>query len=392
MRIGYVLGDFPKLSETFVLNELVELLEKGNKVYIFSFGRPFENITQKEINDYDLLKKTYYFDSSYIIEGLKSLTDLTNFRLFISREKLLTKFACIVRASNFSKIIRELGIEILHSHFANQPTFTNLCISQLTDLPFTFTGHAFDIFIAPNVKALRERMEKSSAVITPSYYNRDYLHNLTGISPEKIHVVRACSNIERFKSIARDEDGFTILTVGRLVQKKGIAYGILAIKELIKEFPRIHYKIIGSGPLEHDLKELVESLNLQNNVSFLGSLDGNSLMDELSRATIFVLPCIKADNGDLDGCPLTLQEAMIAQVPVISSNIASIPELIENGKEGFLIESKNVEQLGCAIKTLLEDKALRIKMGENGRKKIKEEFNIHTEVDKLLEIWGMLKG
>lgn len=392
MRIGYVLNVFPKLSETFVLNEVVELLKRGHKVYIFSLGQPFENIRQKEVDNYNLLRRTYYFNSNYVTEGLKSLTNLKNLELIFSKERFLAKLACIPKANYFSQIIKDLEIDTLHSHFAGQTTFTNMCISKLTGIPFTFTGHAFDIFVNPNAKVLKEEMENSSAVITPSYYNKNYLHELTGVNKDKIHVIRACPNIERLKSIIkREKDAFTILTVARLVEKKGIKYGILAIKGLIKEFPELQYRIVGSGPLENELKEVVKSLNLENSVKFLGSLDGDSLMNELNRATIFILPSVRAKNGDMDGIPVSLMEAMYLQIPTISTTISGIPELIENRKEGFLAEQKNIEQLANAMNFFLEDCDLRIKMGENGRKKIEKEFNIHKEIEKLLKIWKGLK-
>ncbi|NMX21369.1 hypothetical protein C5S30_02805 [ANME-1 cluster archaeon GoMg4] len=388
MKIGYIVGVFPKLSETFILNEIAELVKGEHEVFIFSIFHPKESIVQPEVTEYNLLEKTYYAPSYLKL----SLEVLKPDSLFLYKHKhILNKFYCIAVARYFSKIIKKLDLDILHAHFANEPTFTAMLISKLTGIPFTFTGHAFDIFIDPDVKALKERMENASAVITPSYYNKNYLHDLTGIDKDKIHVVRACPNIERFKEVKRDEDFPTILTVGRLVEKKGIKYGILAIKELVKEFPEIQYRIVGSGPLESELKELAKSLNLENSVKFLGSLDGDSLLDELSKATIFVLPCVKAENGDMDVCPLTLQEAMIAQTPVIATNLASIPELIENREEGLLIEPKNVEQLVKAISTLLEDESLRKRWGEKGLEKIEKDFNIHTEVEKLLRVWDEVK-
>jgi len=385
MKIGYILGLFPKLSETFVLNEIVELVRMGHEVHIFSLFQPKENLIQPEVKEYNLLERTYY-PPSYLRLGIELLKFDSLF--FYKNRNVLNKFYCIAFARYFSKIIEKLDLDILHAHFANEPAYTAMLISKLTGIPFTFTAHAFDIFINPDVKALKERTENASAVITPSYYNKNYLHDLTGVDWDKIHVVRACTNIERFKTIKKDKSNFRILSVGRLVEKKGIEYAILAIKELIKDYPKIQYRIVGSGPLESELKGLVKSLNLENNVHFLGNLEGDLLMDELSKATIFVLPCIKARNGDLDVCPLTLQEAMIVKIPTISTNISGIPELIENGKEGFLVEPKNVEQLTNIIRILLEDENLRKRLGENGREKAEKEFNIHKEVGKLVEVWG----
>ena len=392
MNIGYVLGVFPKLSETFILNEIVELTKRGHEVYIFSIFYPREKIVQPEVGEYKLLSRTYYAPSYFrlVLELFKP----NSFPLlFYRNNRLLSKLYCIAVAKYFSKIVRELDLDILHAHFATEPTYVAMLISKLTEIPFTFTAHAFDIFIKPDVKALKERMEGAAAVITPSYYNKNYLYNLTNVKEDKIHVVRACANIEKFKRIKREPNGGPpiILSVARLVEKKGIKYGILAIKELINEFPTIQYRIVGSGPLESELKELVNSLNLTAHVKFLGNLDGESLMHELEKAAIFVLPCVQAKNGDRDVWPVALQEAMIAKVPVISTTVGGIPELIEHGKEGYLVEPGNVKQLAGAIRTLLRDSELRNKMGELGRKKIEEKFNIHKEVEKLLKIWKEIK-
>jgi len=285
MRIGYILGQFPKLSETFILNEISELIRRGHDVYIFSLFNSKENIVQPEVEEYSLLERTYYPPSYH-----KLCIELVRFDrlLFYRNRRKINKFYCIAVARHFSKIAEKLDLDVLHAHFANEPTFTAMLMSKLTEIPFTFTAHAFDIFINPDVKALRERIENASAVITPSYYNKNYLYNLAGIDKDKIHVIRACANIERFKSIKRNEDPFTILTIGRLVEKKGIKYGILAIKELIKDYPEVQYRIVGSGPLEKNLKDLVKSLNLENNVKFLGSLNSDLLIEELSKATIFI--------------------------------------------------------------------------------------------------------
>jgi glycosyltransferase involved in cell wall biosynthesis len=299
----------------------------------------------------------------------------------------LNKLYCIAAASHFSKVIKKMDLDVLHAHFANEPTFTAMLISRATDIPFTFTGHAFDIFIDPNIEALKERMKKASAVITPSYYNRDYLHDLTKFDKNKIHVVRACSNIDKFAKITKVDGSSNILTVGRLVEKKGIKYGLMAIRQIIDGCPGIKYKIVGSGPLEGELRDMVLDLQLEDDITFLGSLGEEGLIRELGSAGIFVLPCIKGSNGDMDVCPLTLQEAMIAKIPVVSCNIGSIPELITDGVEGFLVDPENPRELAKAIKKLLDSEDLRVTMGDNGAIKVKRDFNIHNETGKLLTIW-----
>jgi len=168
--------------------------------------------------------------------------------------------------------------------------------------------------------------------------------------------------------IKRNPEDYTILTVARLQKKKGIKYGILAVKKLVKQFPKIQYRIVGSGELENILKKMISLLGLEKNVKLLGSLDDASLMKELSKATLFILPCVRSENNDMDSTPVSLMEAMYLKIPVISTKLAGIPELVENGKEGLLVEPRNINQLAEAIKLLLENEDLRRKMGENGKK------------------------
>ena len=389
MKIGYVLFAFPKLSESFILNEIVELLKRGNEVYIFSLKRS-QDVFHNEVEQYELLKRTYFLPNQrhYINKLLFHFSSIGTFGWKYPSENIKSKAFSIAAAKYFFKFAKKIELDIIQAHFNRIAAHTAMLLSQSSNVSYTFTGHAVDIFVEPSVTALKTRMENAKAVITPSYYNREYLHTLTDVDKNKINVVRACLDIEKFNRIQRNPDNFRILTVCRLVEKKGLKYSILAIKEISYEFPEISYRIVGSGPLENELKKLVNQLGLEKNIQFLGDITDDSLIYELSKATIFVLPCIKAKNGDMDVCPLTLQEAMIAKIPVVSTIMASIPELIENKKEGLLVESKNVEQLVEAIKNLLEHKNLREMLGENGRKKIENKFNISYEVKKLLEIWS----
>lgn len=389
MKIGYVLFTFPEITQAWILNEIVELINRGHKVYIFSIFPSEDNIFHPEVNEYNLLKNTFYLtNSKTMLNQIKLiLRTIGLFGWSEPCESLKYKVLSIAAAKHFSDIAKGLGIDFLHAHFNTVPTHTAMLMSKKLKIPFTFTVHAADIFVNKNVKAIKERMHRASAVITISYYNKDYLEKLTNSYQNKIYVVRACPIINKNKLLKRQPELFRILTIARLIEKKGIKYSILAIKELIMDYPEIKYSIIGSGPLEKELKELAKSLNLQNNINFLGNLSDDSLNDESKKATIFMLPCVMAKNGDMDGIPVALMESMYLGIPVVSTTISGIPELIKNGKEGILVEPKNVEQLTIAMKLLLKDKELRFKIGLNGRKKIKNDFNIQNEINKLFEIW-----
>jgi Glycosyltransferase len=396
MRIGYILLQFPVVSETFIMNELIELINRGHEVYVFSLIHPKEHVVHPEVKKYGLLERTHYLPA-YARLGLELLKPQAWPSLFNdayegkpAKSKLLGKPFSAAAINYLSRVITDFHLDILHTHFYGLPTFVTMLVSQETGIPFTFTCHAYDIFINPNVEVMRKHMEAAAKVITISNYNRDYLQKLTGMGKGKIEVIRACPILDKFNGIERNESGFEILTVARLVEKKGIKYGILAVAELVKEFPQLSYKIIGGGPLEKELQALVKSLDLEHNVEFLGWTSDETLLAEVSQATMVLLPCVQAENGDQDGIPVTLMEAMYSQTPVISTNISGIPELIEDGKQGLLVEPKNIEQLVIAIRTLLSDTDLRARMGKVAKEKVEREFNIHTEVEKLLHVWKQM--
>lgn len=393
MKIGYVLKIFPKISEKFVTNEILELIKMGHDVHIFSIYHPNkrfmgkEKIVHDEISEYGLLSKTYY--SQYVQRSILELSGYVSLATGHHPDNVLHNGLCTDVASHFASVVKEKGLnlDMIHAHFATEQTFVAIKMSKMLDVPCTCMAHANDIFINPDAKSLREKFENVSAIATPSYYNKDYIHNLTGVGKDKIFVIRACPSIDELKDLKRIEDGYNILSISRLTEKKGIKYGIIAIKELVKEYPGIMYKIIGSGPLEKDLKRLIRSLDIEDNVKIIGNLDNNMLNNEFNKTTAFILPCIEAKNGDMDGIPVSLMEAMYLKIPVISTKLSGIPELIESGVDGLLVGANDSKQLSNAIRILLTNKDLRTKMGNSGRQKIEKDFNISKEVEKLTNIW-----
>jgi colanic acid/amylovoran biosynthesis glycosyltransferase len=388
MKIGYILFHFPALTESFVLNEIVELIKLGHEVHIFSITGLNGQFVHKEFTE-NLSNSIHYLPNPKEITSQIRLV-LKSIGIFgwnYPCENLKTKGLSIAAAKYFYPIAKNLQLDVLHAHFNGVPAHTAMLMSEKLLIPFTFTGHANDIFVKPSVSSLKKRMKQASAIIVPSNYNRKYLHKLTGINETKIRVVRACPLIDKFSDVKRKQKFPIVVSVGRFVEKKGIKDGILSIKTLTKFYPEIQYRIIGSGVLENELRSLANSLDISKNVVFLGNVSDDLQIDELSKATIFILPCIKGRNGDVDGIPVSLMEAMYSRIPVISTTLSGIPELIQNGKEGLLVEPGNVGQMVDAIETLLKNDDLRSKMGERGKEKIVLDFNIHKEVEKLIAIW-----
>ncbi len=394
MNILYVVDLFPKLSETFILNEVVELTNRGHSVQILALRNPQEKLTNEDVLKNNLLNKTSYLE---LPNSLKLKLTYAFSKVFynnilnsIRNNKGKTTYKDLIKLSYFST--RYSNVDIVHAHFAAQAAITGMQIAKIINKPFTFTAHAYEIFKEKNYSRNRLIMlvENASKVITPSKFNKDYIVRETNCSEDKIEIVRATICPEKFKikePITSEEDKIKIIAIGRLVEKKGFEYLIKAMKLIVQRNPNAFLNIIGEGELENDLRKQSYNLGLAKSVNFLGALSNEKCIDELSSSDIAVLPCVKARDGDLDVCPLTLQEAMAMEIPVISTTVGSVPELIEDGIEGILVPERDENALADAIIKLIDNPTLRRKLGQNGRMKIIKEFNIKTQVNRLVEIW-----
>ena len=394
LKIGYILGSFPKLSESFIMNEVIALINLGVEAKIFSLSKVSEEIMHGEVEEYNLRERTSYHLERPLSKREKISCVLMNPVCFsrvisspLSLRRKIRLFPYLIEISNRAKA---LGLDLLHAHFATRPTIVALHLSKILRIPYTFTAHAVDIFSKPNFRLLRTLSLDAAYVITPSLYNKNYLNNVAGVNPDKIRVVRACANINKYRRIPKiNRQRNIILTGCRLVKKKGIHFLIVALKKLVPRYPHLSLKIFGTGEEEKELRALVSQLSLGKHVYFLGDVPDTELLKLYNEAWMYVLPCIVAPDGDRDVCPLTLQEAMACQTPVISTNIASVPELIESGREGILVEQKNVEQLENTIDILLKtDEGELRKMGRASRRKVEREFDPFKNAKILLRIFN----
>ncbi len=395
MRIAYVLSRFPVLSQTFVMNEIVELIEKGHEVVIFSLSRPSGAAAHPEVAEYRLIERTRYApvigsmssNAGDPRPGIAAMgSQIYGANSFVG--SLLSQICGATVAVYFASLARRMKVDVLHAHFYGLASALAALISGRTGIPFTYTCHAVDIFVAPCPQVMRRHMQAAFKVITPSDYNKEYLCHLTDMPADKIEVIRACHLIDKFKHVVRHEHNRTIISTGRLVAKKGLITAILAVHKLRDEFPDLRYLIIGDGPEKTEIIRLVKCLKLEGNVELLEETAHDAFMSNLSKSSFMVLPCIRTIAGDMDVCPLVLQEAMCARLPVLSTKISAIPELIEDGVEGYIVPPGDVNKLAGAMRSLLINSDLRERMGQAGRRKMEEKFNIHKEVDKLLSIWA----
>lgn len=358
MKITYVVNTFPKLSETFVLGQITQLINRGHDVDIISINKPTEESVHEDIDKYKLLERTQYINKSPSSLG------------FEPNERLITSL---------------IFTDIIHAHFAAYPADWASKFSRFLGIPFVITTHAYDIYINPDVEDLKEKFEDAAKVITTTDYNKNYLSKLLGEKYRaNIEIIRYGIDISRFSFIERKSSGnVKILFIGRLVEKKGPSYAIEAFYKVLQEIPNIELRIIGDGPLKDELNELIHKLNLKGKVILLGAQPQSMVLKEMADADIFFLPSLTAENGDREGSPVSILEAEATGLPVVSTIHTGIPEIVVDGKTGFLTPEKDTFAMAERLKQLVIDPELRAKMGKAGRAHVETKYDRKNEIDNL---------
>lgn len=402
-RLVYIMSNFPCYSETFILSKLVELRKRGHKLFIFSLKKTKEKLMQEQARDF--LKDTFYSPFLFSFELWKAqvyfLVNRPNIYLrllfdilrhCIKRPLVLLKNLCIFPKSvYFAFYISSKGINHLHAHFANYPATSAMIISKLLNIPFSFTCHAHDIFYDATMLDLK--VKSSKACFTISNYNRKYISSLYLDLPKgKIKILNYGIDLERFplQKGGIIHDKLRILSVARLMPTKGFDDLIRSCRILKDKGVSFICKIIGEGPMEGKLKKLIRHLNLEDEVVLAGSLAQGEIIIAHRDTDVFVLVSKRSRHRDVqDGMPLVLIEAMATGISVISTRLSGIPELIEDGVSGFLVEPKDYRALAERILLLNSNVELREKFALNAHNKIVAEFDIKKSMDKLLrDIFG----
>ena len=369
--IAYLAPEIPALSATFVYEELLGLEKRGIAVVPISVHQPSRSAQRQT----ELADRVYYlYDSTnlkLISSGLVNILRFKGIRkaicwlaydlyesnlLRLNTWKLAFQFLVAVRLAG---ILNRKNCIHLHVHFAHVPTQIAMYASALTGIPFTIMAHANDIF--ERQMLLHRKAERAKKMLTISEYNRGYLRNI-GVEDDKLAVVRCGVNFipHAIAKTCHNKAKFRIGTLGRLVEKKGMDILIRSIYELRDKPYGIELVIAGDGPLSNELVQLVEELNQIDVVRFIGSIPHNEVQNWLRTLDIFVLACKQDSRGDMDGIPVVLMEAMSQSVPVISTQISGIPELIIDKETGLLARPGDYHDLALKIDKLLSSPELRL--------------------------------
>jgi glycosyltransferase involved in cell wall biosynthesis len=395
-KICYVLGIYPNLSETFIQREIDYFLSEGYDVFIYSLKSPNKDIADSckvdsrvkikyfrknlflslFLNFKNLFRSPHGYIKSFflVFRDLIYQTPYETFRLF-------TLFVASFELLNF---INKNKIEFIHSHFANASL---MCMfSKFLDKSFTYTStvHASpDIYMRPLL--LAEQFEGAKKVITISDYNYFILKRHLNINlSDKILVVKNGIEIANFKHIMRHNSKIKLLAVGNFRYFKGFDILIEAI-ELVKENNNnFELTIIGDGPQMNSIFKLIESKNLLAFVKLAGALRHENVMNYLKESDIFLHASVIDFGGRRDGFPTVILEAISHSVPVISTYVSAIPELIINNETGLLVPEGNPKELSKALLSLISDPGKREHLARKAHEKLAESYDI-KETTHILE-------
>jgi len=294
-------------------------------------------------------------------------------------------------AAYLTDILFREPVDHLHAHFASTPALVALYAHRLCGLPYTFTAHAKDIYVT-DPEVFRTKLEEARAVVTCTQYNRRFLSKQYGpLCDGKVHGIYHGLDIAQFNFQLPTEVVSVepvILSVARLVEKKGLG-DLIAAADILRRRGRVfRLEIIGGGPLREPLKAQAKRLGLADRVRLPGAQAHDAVCLAYQRASVFVLPCVVASNGDRDGIPNVLLEAMASGVPVVSTPVSGIPELIESERDGLLVPPNDPAGLAEAIDKLLASQELRESLARAARSKIESSFSLDASAERLLALFG----
>ena len=414
MRVAYIMSRFPKITETFILYEILAVEEQGLQVSIFPLLKPRPTGVHPE--GASLLKKILELVSKpqgEIIMHTEAipLVERAHYAPFFSikilaaqlyyllhkpaaylgtfwrlvRENwgspnfLLGSLAFFPKTVYFARLMQAEGIQHVHAHFANHPAASAYVVHRLTGLPYSFTAHGADLQVDQHM--LCEKISRASAVVTISSYNKAFISEKCGPSlADKVQVIYCGVDTRVFSPPQLERQpagqGLNILLIGTLYEVKGHTYLIEACRLLQEQGLPFTCHLVGYGPLHQVLLDQVTNSGLKEVVHFHGQLPRQEIARRLQAADVLVVPSIPTREGRREGIPVVLMEAMASGVPVIASRISGIPELVEDGVSGLLVEPRQPEALAAALRSLYEDPQCWQRLSEGGRDRVLSGFDL----------------
>lgn len=393
-ELAYLFERFPSFGQTFCYREVSELERQGTRIHLFSIRRP----TDEPAQDWDrrIVDVVHYLpdEKALVAEverALKRNALSSAARGAIEKWGRASDFLRLYQAVYVGLRMEQAGLTHLHAHFAGMAARTAYWIHEFFGIPYSFTAHANDIF-APRDFAisLQKLIAGAAAVVTVSDYAVALLRERFPEGAGKVHRVYNGIDLSRFAANQPAPGKPLVISVGRLIEKKGFADLIDACALLKSRGVEFECRIVGEGPLGEQLRGRIENAGLAGTVELTGPQSQVEIAQLLRYSTLFVLPCVRETDGAMDNLPTVIMEAMAAGVPVVSTPLAGIPEMVQPGINGELVPERDPAALADAIAALLSDPARASELGARGREIAREKFSVETNVRQLRQLFSQL--
>lgn len=392
--IAVVLKGYPRLSETFIAQELLGLERAGVSLTLVSMRHPTDKRTHpvhEEISaPVKYLPEYLYQEPGRVLRAWRKVRRFAGYRA--ARRQFLKDLERDPTANRLRRfgqamvLAAELpqNVRHIHAHFLHTPASVAFYTSLITGLPYTCSAHAKDIWTSSDAD-LKDKLNTARWVVTCTKNGWKHLRALAA-DPERIHLSYHGLDLSRFASPQKagsNRDGtdsnqpVTLVTVARAVEKKGLDT-LLAALAVLPENLNWRWVHIGSGDLVKSLRQQADRLKIADRLVWRGALAQEQVLEQYRNSDIFVLPCRIASNGDRDGLPNVIVEAQSQALPVVSTTVSGVPELVEPGRNGILVEPDNPQALARALADLICDPAKRAQMGKKGEARVRSQFD-HVE-------------
>ena len=412
MKVAFIVTKFPSLSQTFILNQITGLLDRGHDVTIYAKIHRDEPFIHADVEKYHLLDRTFYCNSYQAMSANNLLRILkTTFIViigFFKKPKLLLKLLHVLKLGkkatspySWQEIATFLSgdmhsYDIVHCHFGPNGKLGAL-LKELGAIKgkciTAFHGYDMSAYIKEGGDTVYDSLFRAGDFFLPiSKRWKEELIKL-GCEEQRIAVHRMGIDTGRFAFTPRKprEDGKVhILTVARLVEKKGVQYGIQAVAKVLKKYPHVEYRIAGDGPLRSELQSLIDVLNINGHVKLLGWKRQEEIVELMHSADILLAPSVTSKNGDQEGIPVILMEALSQGLPILSTQHSGIPELVRDGEFGFLVPERDVKALAEKLEYFIEHPEIWPGMGWAGRDYVARYYDINKLNDQLVSLYQRL--
>ena len=390
-QFAYLFERFPSFGQTFCYREVAELARQGMTSPIFSIRKPKDEPPQ----DWDkrVVERVHYLPEE---KELLDEVHRASQKQKITREVIAaldewgrrTDFLRLYQAVYIGLRLQRMGITHIHAHFAGMAARTAFWIQKFFGISFSFTAHANDIFAPRDFEiGLNKLVDAARAVVTETDYAKKFLQERFPDRADKIYRIYNGLNLAEFRRADFSSASPTIIAVGRLIDKKGFADLIHACRSLVERGKSFRCEIFGEGPLEEKLRWQIEVLKLQNCVELPGPKPQHEIKRYLAAGTVFVLPSVIDPEGGMDNLPTVVMEAMATGLPVVSTAIGGIPEMVIDNETGFLVSAGDADGLADAIEKVIVDLSLAKKLGQAGHGRAETLFSIQKNVCSLLALF-----